>query len=407
MKLKELLEKRAKLLNELSAEGITEERFAQIKTSVENINFQIEEERRSIELSDKNPNGVAEEDLRAARLPNGTTASGVLFDQGNTITEQARAAQREQAEKRAATLRSGSVIKIEHRSTLTSSSTPLATVVSSTINPTFNLVGSLDKLAHEVHLEGAGAESYKKPFLKGIGKAEIGKEKTATTGGAEPTFGYAAINKVKIIAYAEVTEEVEKLPAADYIDAVESAVKTAWRVKLIDQMVNGSGSGELVGILNTPIDIVNTDQQVAIAAIDENTLDDFIYDYGGDENVESDTILILNKLTIKEFAKVKGSDKKKAYDIVIHGNTGTINSIPFVCTSNVKPFKTATGTEPYLIYGKMEGYELAYFSELEIEKSKDYKFKEGVTAYKTTGFVGGSTAMFNGFMTICKTKTSV
>ena len=118
--------------------------------------------------------------------------------------------------------------------------------------------------------------------------------------------------------------------------------------------------------------------------------------------------MILNKLTLKEFAKVKGSDKKRAYDLVVRGNTGTINGIPFVCTSKLAPFATVTAGDPYIIYGKLNAYELAYFTDLDVEKSTDYKFKEGVIAFKVCGFVGGSPAVYNGFMSVQKAaKTNV
>ena len=55
-----------------------------------------------------------------------------------------------------------------------------------------------------------------------------------------------------------------------------------------------------------------------------------------------------------------------------------------------------------MLYGKLKGYELTNFSNIEIQKSTEYKFKEGVTAYKVSRLVGGSPAAWNGFMSIEK-----
>jgi len=55
-----------------------------------------------------------------------------------------------------------------------------------------------------------------------------------------------------------------------------------------------------------------------------------------------------------------------------------------------------------MIYGKLAGYELAVFADIEVAKSTDYKFKQGVIAFKASQFVGGSPAMFNGFITVQK-----
>lgn len=398
MGIKEFIEKRAALLVEAQKPETTAERFAEIRSEVERLNFTIEEMQKH--AADEQH----EEELRAARTPSGKPADGTVFDQNKTDTEQRKAAETEAIEKRAKSLKSGEAATVELRA-VASSQTALATLASGEINPTFEQVGTIDKLVKEVHLEGAGAESYKSPFIKTVGEGGITSEGGAATP-AEPTFGYASINKVKITAYAEINEEVEKLPAADYVSAVDASVVAAWRKKLVGQIIGGSGTDELVGIINAPADIIAATQRKTIATIDENTLDEIIFDYGGDEDVEGDATLILNKLTLKEFAKVKGTDKKRAYEIVVRGNTGTINGIPFVCTSKLPAFAKVTAGNPYMIYGKLKGYELAFFDNLDVKKSSDYKFKEGVSAFKVVGFVGGSPAMYNGFMTVQKAAKS-
>ena len=395
MKLKELLEKRAALLAEANKPETTAERFAEIRSEVEKLNFTIGElQADERAAADK---AAREAELRGARLPNG---GETLIDTNKTPTAEERA-RVEKVEKRAKALKAGEKITLETRA-VTTAATALGVVAGSDINPAFEQVGTLDKLVNETHLEGTGAESYKKPFEKNIGEGEIVAEGNGPARTAEPSFGYADIKKTKIVAYAEVSEETEKLPAANYLAAVDTAVVNAWRKKLVGQIVNGSGNDELVGIVNAPTTIIEASQRATIATIDENTLDEVVFGYGGDENVEGDAFLILNKLTLKEFARVKGSDKKRAYDIVVKGNTGTINGIPFVCTSRVAAFGRVTAGNPYLLYGKLKGYELTYFTDLEVAKSTDYKFKDGMIALKVTGIVGGSPAMWNGFMSVQK-----
>lgn len=400
MNIKALLEERAALLVEAAKNETTAERLAEIRARVDAINYAVAELRKD------EAEAKREEELRAARTPNGgNPAPAVVVHDDKQVIEQARAAENAEAvEKRAKALKNGEKATLEHRA-VASSSTALGTVASGDITPAFEQVGTLDKLVNAVHLEGTGAESYKKPFAKTIGEGGITAEGAdATT--AEPTFDYASINKIKITAYAEVNEEVEKLPAARYVAEIEGAVVGALRKKIIGQIINGSGTDELVGIVNAPASIIATTQRKTIATVDENTLDNIIFKYGGDEDVEGDAVLILNKLTLEEFAKVKGTDKKRAYEIVVRGNTGTINGIPFVCTSKLAAFGTVTAGNPYLIYGKLKGYELAYFADIEVLKSTDYKFKQGVTAFKASVMCGGSPAMYNGFMTVQKAAKS-
>lgn len=397
MNIKKLLEERAALLAEAAKAETTAERLAEIRARVEAINYTVTELRKD------EAEARAKEERDAARPANGGAPAPtpvVVHDDAKVDAQKRAAANAEAVEKRAKALKSGTKTTLEHRA-VASTSTALGTVASGDITPAFEQVGTVDKLVNTVHLEGTGAESYEKPFAKTIGEGDITAE-GADYADAEPTFDYAPINKVKITAYAEVNEEVEKLPAARYVAEVEGAVVGALRKKTIAQILHGSGKNQLVGIINAPENIIDTKQRKTIAAIDENTLDDIIFDYGGDENVESDAVLLLNKLTLKEFAKVKGSDKKRAYEIVIRGNSGTINGVPFVCTAKLPAFKTVTAGNVYMIYGKLAGYELAVFADIEVAKSTDYKFKQGVIAFKASQFVGGSPAMFNGFITVQK-----
>ena len=195
MGIKELIEKRAALLAEAQKPETTAERFAEIRSEVERLNFTIEEMQKAAESEQR------EEELRAARKPNGKPADGTVFDQNKTDAETRKAAEIEAIETRAKDLKAGKHASVEHRA-VSSTQTPLSVLASGEINPAFEQVGTLDRLVKNVHLENANAESYKAPFAKTIGEGGITSEGAAATS-AEPTFGYATINKIKI-AYPAV-----------------------------------------------------------------------------------------------------------------------------------------------------------------------------------------------------------
>lgn len=396
--LKELLEKRAKLMGEVA--GATAERFKEIKDEIAKLDFQIEDEKRKVAENEKEEavknQKNAELASRNKNQKDNFVEKAILI---NTNADAERQKNLEKKEERGKALREGKTVKFETRA-VSSSSAALATHASSELVPAFEQVGTLDTLVDVESLPGG--ESYKVAFEKTIGTGDITDE-GENYADAEPTFDYADIDKVKITAYAEITEEMQKLPNADYDSRVYQAVVGAARRKVISQIFNGNGNKQFVGIFNAPSKIIANEAKV-IATITENTLDDFIYAYGGDENVEGDAVLLMNKLTLAEFAKVKGADKKKAYDIVLRGNTGTINGITFVLTSRVKPFATALANEPYISYGKLKAYKLTYFSDYEVQKSTDYKFKQGMTAYKVSVMAGGSPVMYNGFLNVIKSK---
>ena len=82
---------------------------------------------------------------------------------------------------------------------------------SSAITPTFPVVSSLVEAV--AHLSLFGGESFSQPYISEIAEGGYTKE-GEDAHEAETVFSYAQINRTKITAYAELTEELEKLPAA-------------------------------------------------------------------------------------------------------------------------------------------------------------------------------------------------
>ena len=142
-------------------------------------------------------------------------------------------------------------------------------------------------------------------------------------------------------------------------------------------------------------------------AITDETLDDIIYGYGGDEEVEDVAVLILNKKDLKAFAKLKDKQGRKLYTIVNHGNTGTIDGVPYVINSACKAVTDAqTATAEYcMAYGPLSNYEMPIFSDIDARKSTDYKFKQGQIAYRADIFAGGAVAAYNGFIRVKRPET--
>jgi HK97 family phage major capsid protein len=289
-------------------------------------------------------------------------------------------------EKRSVTVAASSIILPQHQAT--------------DIKGTFNQVSTLiDRVTIKPLL---GGESYKRSYVKGYGKGDY-TEEGGTPATTEPTFGYADINKSKITAYAEDTEEVEKLPAAAYAQEVEKGVRIALRKKGTAEILIGDGStNHLMGIFNSAV--IETSSDITVSDIDNTTLDEIIFSYGGDEEVEDAAVLILNKKDLKAFSQLRTADGKKVHTIVSNGNTGTIDGVPYIINSNCKAISDeATLTGAYcMAYGPLSNYELAVFSDVDIKKSTDYKFKEGMVAHRGVTFIGGNVAAHNGFLRVKK-----
>lgn len=270
------------------------------------------------------------------------------------------------------------------------------------IRPTFNEVSSLiDRVYVKVLL---GGESFTQPYVKGYGIGDY-KGEGEDYAEDEPEFGYAKINKAKVTAYSEDTEELLKLPAADYDAEVMKGIRIACRKKITREIIVGSGgANNLVGIFSAKATAIDPDTDIEIAEIDEITLDEIIYSYGGDEDVEDAAVLILNKKDLKAFAQLRTTDGRKIHDIKINGNTGTIDGIPFIINSACAAISDdATSKGDYcMAYGPLSNYMLCIFSDLEVKRSEDYKFRQGRIAHRGSIFLGGNVVSHNGFLRIKK-----
>ena len=265
-------------------------------------------------------------------------------------------------------------------------------------------VSTLVDRVHVVNINGG--ETYKKSFVKSHGEAgltEEGKPYSET----EPEYGYLTITKVKITAYTEITEELEKLPALPYQAEVLKNINISLKKKISQQIIRGAGdSNTFTGIFSDKAVALKDQKEFSIAEITDTTLDDIIFAYGGDEEVEGGAVLILNKNDLRAFAKLRTPEGRKVH--VIDYKACTIDGIPYVINSHCKAISDPATTEgEYSIaYGALQNYEVPIFSPVEIGKSTDYKFKDGITCYKASVFTGGNVVGYNGFLRVKKGTAS-
>jgi len=264
----------------------------------------------------------------------------------------------------------------------------------------FSEVSSLVDNINLVNLNGG--ETYKKTFVKESATAGFTAE-GADYNEVEPEFGYVTITKCKITAYTEITEELEKLPSVDYQAEVIKNIKTSLKKKLSYEILKGAGTANnFTGLFSDKAVALADTTDLPISVINENTLDDIIFAYGGNEDVEGGAVLILNKNDLRAFAALRTKEGRKVHtiDYVSH----TIDGIPYIINSNTSAISNATTpVGAYAIaYGSLKNYEVAVFSPVEIAKSNDYKFKQGIISYKASVFVGGNVIGYKGFVRVVK-----
>lgn len=295
----------------------------------------------------------------------------------------------------------GKAIKEGRTITVASDEILLPEHVSGTIaDVPYREVSTLVDKVHVVNLNGG--ETYKKSFVKNHGEAGLTNEGESYTE-TEPEYGYCTITKVKITAYTEITEELEKLPALPYQAEVLKNINVSLRKKISQQILKGAGdSNTFTGIFSDKAVALADAEPLKISTIDENTLDDIVFAYGGDEEVEGGAVLILNKNDLRAFAKLRTKEGRKVH--TIDYKACTIDGIPYIINSNCKALSDSKTTEDEYVmaYGALQNYEVPIFSAVEIGKSTDYKFKDGIICYKASVFTGGNVVGYNGFLRIKK-----
>lgn len=223
--------------------------------------------------------------------------------------------------------------------------------------------------------------------------------KTATT------FDKVTIKRNKITALDYISEEMEELTDADYAEAVEENVQKSLRKKIAKEVILGDGTGNhFVGITCKAGDNINTNTYTdgKIETIDENTVTNVLVDFGGEEDIESNMVMLMHKQTIKEFIKVRGQNKLPVYNVVFNGNTATIDGVKVIFSANIKPFADVGEDEIYLVYGDMNKYTALDFGGTTAETSKDFKFDQGLIAIRGKTYGGGAPAGYKAFNRYCK-----
>lgn len=401
-------EDRKKALAEQSDKATTVEELRSINEDIKRINGEIEELRgiiaddpsdavadRTKAVNEKDD--AAKPEARGKQLDDperGFESRGRVDLDGAQTKESAEARNREYGknlkEGRSISISGGTLVLPQH--------------TGDTINPSFLQSSNLIDLVRQVPIPGG--ETYSQPYEISTDDAGYTGEGTEAAT-AEVKFGKATITKAKVTAYSEMTEEVEKLAEAPYAEAVLGAVETSLRKKLAKEILVGTGADNtLTGIFSAKATAIDATTDITVGKIDNTTLDSIIYGYGGDESVEGMNLLILNKKDLAAFARLRNTDGSKFHTIIMSGNggSGTIDGTPFVINSacgSIADSKTAA--DAYcMAYGNPLNYQLTIFSDPEIKKSTDYKFKEGMVCHRGVVFAGGNVVSANGFIRIKK-----
>jgi HK97 family phage major capsid protein len=211
---------------------------------------------------------------------------------------------------------------------------------------------------------------------------------TQTEGGeynaSEATFGFVEIKPQTEAIISYISKQARKQTPLNYEAKVNESALVALRKRAAKIITDKLVASEL----NTKVEGV---------ALDEKFLRKVALSYGGDESVVGAATLFINKVDLVALGDVRGSDKKPVYEITpdaSNPNTGVIKdgglSVPYCINGNL-----TSGTA---VYGQAKNFELALFSNYEINVSEDFAINKGLLTIVGDVELGGDVVAKGGFV---------
>ena len=396
MNFKKMLEaiqaRKAALLKELEGE-VTAERMAEIETEQRNIEADEARIRSQMELVDKLGNPV--------EIPAAGPADNVE-ERAKQVKETGK------MEISAAETRSA----LQQRSTtISSDSLAKPTKTGNEISDNLEMASSIVDQVTVSDLTGCG--TFDEPYVKTDSAAGARTDGAANGSPSDPVFRVARIqpNIVNVTSY--VSKNIARLTPVAYEAKVKALATKALRKKVADYIVNGL-AGTFMGIKiaqNTKSENIYKEYLVAINTINDSTLRNIVFQYGGSDELGGNARLFLTKEDLAAFGAVRGTNEKKAvYEITPDAgnpNTGIIKDggtiVPYTINSGLTSLSTATkgaAKIQTMIYGDPKNFELGLFGPFTVEVSKDYKFAEGLLTVMGEVLAGGNVIVHEGFVVV-------
>lgn len=199
---------------------------------------------------------------------------------------------------------------------------------------------------------------------------------------SEPTFDFVEITPQTETVIGYISKQARKQTPLAYAAKVNESALVGLRRRAAAVITEK--------LLASDLNVSKT------VALDEKFLRTVALSYGGDESVVGAAVLQINKADLIALGDVRGSDKKPVYEITpdaANPNTGIIKdgglAVTYVINSNL------TGKQ---VYGQMQNFELALFSNYEINVSEDFKFNKGLLAISGDVQLGGDVTVQGGFV---------
>lgn len=241
--------------------------------------------------------------------------------------------------------------------------------------------GQVSGLINQVNtVDLTGLNGWEEPYVVSDPEAtagdpfELAGTQRETT---DPVFALAGMTAYEANTTSFVPKAAANLSPARYAAKIQEMALRSLQRKAVALMINGDGaaSPKMHGILNAKNTAgANIFAEIAdVTAINEDTLAQMVFGYGGDEMTGGVARLLLTKPNLEAFGKLKGANEKTplyeiSFDPGSGGNTGTIKRggliVPYTICAAMGAKKLA--------YGDPFNYMLALFGEYVVGTDASY-----------------------------------
>lgn len=224
---------------------------------------------------------------------------------------------------------------------------------------------------------------------------------------SDPSFSFVTIQPekgFKTISY--ITNEVLRISPLDYYGKVEESAGIALRAKVAQKIVT-----KAIGAKDDDNNAINSSYD--LEAINENTLQDIAFQFGGDEGIFGPATLVLNKKDLIALGKLVNSFKQHVYKITPNAanpNIGVLEkdglSCRYILSKHLPAFSDSTTAASEdavcMLYGDMKSIEVDLFGAFDIKVSEDFKFDQDMLAIRGVAQIGVGVTRKHGLIEVVK-----
>lgn len=381
-----------------------EERLAEIKgivdsdENVENIDALNTEADQLLAERNKILENIQNYQQLRQKIADGSIGTSVDIG-GNTDAENFE----ERAKKFASTKRT-SIATTQLRAALVSSGKLATPTAVSGINDTVGAKhSSIIDLVKIVDCGGMGSNKVAYIDTDADAAAEHTEGSAATA--KEATFGYVEITPKTLATYAQISEQAKNQTPLQYEAKVQEQALISLRKAAVKLVISKLKASALNKAVNASVSSAKK------GILDENTLTDFLLEYGGDESIVGDAVLFLNKKDLRAIGKIRGTqDKKKVYEIVPDGSNPNVGIIKdgglaikyCICSELAACTDTAQGSAaiPTMFYGNPQCLELDLFTDYKVKVSEEFAFTSLMDTILGSVSLGADVVAKNGFVAL-------